>query len=60
MEEKRLAPKKAPNPVANEIPDPPPEENNLTSPTTGGTAQTAMRARAGQQEIPDPPPEENN
>lgn len=56
-----LVPNKDKGPIENEIPDPPPEENNLRSPSPTEPPRTAMRFMDAQQnEIPDPPPEENN
>ena len=58
-----LVPNPDEGPIENEIPDPPPEENNLisTSPTEPyRAAQRVFDSGAQQNEIPDPPPAENN
>ncbi len=46
-------------PIENEIPDPPPEDNNSAPPLTGST-RLAMSVQVDPNEIPDPPPEDNN
>lgn len=57
MAKTALVPNLDENLTKDEIPDPPPEENNLTSTTPMTSPRLAMRV---QDEIPDPPPEENN
>jgi hypothetical protein len=59
-----LVPNTDEGPTENEIPDPPPEENNALPTSTTAPLTTAMRfvgePTVDENEIPDPPPEENN